>query len=295
MIHMERNKSCGHVGLCGCCVRVRAKAGMISKTNLKNKLKKESIMAEVLTEKFVDQFGGRLDEKGGWFGGGNGVAEAGETFKYKRSKTVLTDSDVSSYEGFARLLERVTSAQVDVLRNDRGNLKYFVYRHAQDGIRVVDPNRQENLYSRHPIEEPNFEAFADYHIAKIMDYTTYYDFDGLIEFRMAYIAFDESAQVYSREVRDYQQDLNDFNNADRLNGGDVEVFLDRTGKYNEVAAAYYAAKSKFYSLHPVDYRAPIDPSDPYPVPPSRPRPIPPQNPRPIPDEDGNNPDEVDDI
>lgn len=253
-------------------------------------------MAIVLREAFVDQFG-TLDENGGWFGGGNGIAEAGEAFKYKGSKYVLQQQDVSSYEGFAAFLERVTSAKVDVINNSRGGPRYFAYRHFRDGIKIVDPNSSQNIFGAYALETPNKSAFDADFATLTFRFTRCGDVEGFAKLVIVYNSLLKSADVYANEVRDYQQDLNEFHGRDQLNAGDVEGFLRRTDIYNTVAKSYHAAKSAFYYYStPVD-RCPVEesPYEPYPIPPSNPRPIPPSEPRPIPDNDGNNPDEVDDI
>ena len=255
-------------------------------------------MVDQILEKWIEPRIGELKENGEkWYNpwaNGNGIAEAGETFEYKGTKNVLTSQDVSSYEAFDKFLEKVTSAKVDFIRNDGGGLKYFVYRHFQDATHVVDASGRD-LYGAYGIETPNFDAFAANYAEKIVGFTKACDVEGVLRLSMVYNSLISSAKVYAPEARDYRGDVADFSNRDHLNSGDVEGFLNRTAHYNEVARAYGAAKDVFYFSQPVNRCAPQQPSEPRPIPPSNPRPIPPSQPHPIPDEDGNNPDEVEDI
>lgn len=251
-------------------------------------------MTDIIRERFTDIFG-TLDEKGGWLGGGNGVAEAGEKFKYKGTKYELKAEDVSSYEGFAAFLERITSAKVDALRNNRGGIQYFVYRHKQNGARVVDPNSNQDIFNPRRVEDPDLGAFKTSYASKMIDFTNNCDASGVLELLVRYDRLVNSAAVYAPEVRDYRKDWADFDTMAHLNAGDVEGFLGRTADYNREAGAYYAAKDFFYLFYPTNRCAPQYPPEPRPIPPSNPRPIPPSEPVPIPDEDGNNPDEVEDI
>lgn len=226
---------------------------------------------------------------------GNGIVEAGETFVYKGNKYTISAEDVSSYEAFDHFLEKHTSGKVDFLLNDAGGTKYLVYRHAQDGIKVVDSANGRNLFSRERIEEPDFNGFDTTFANKTLQAADACNAAAALEVTLIYRDLVKSAQVYVSEARDYQSDLGAFYENDNLNDGDVEGLLARTRSYNIIAGQYYSVKKDFYDYTPVNKCQPNEPT-----PPSEPIPLPsdprvPSDPIELPNDGENNPDKNDDF
>lgn len=207
----------------------------------------------------------------------------------------VTDAHVASDAALEQFLRTATGDKIDVLRDDYGRFQYLVYRYDSHvgASKIIDANGSDCVKKTYSYSEPENEWWIDdrFNDKYARCYGNWSCQNRLEELLRNY---KNSAERYRSSYRSYAEDYRDFFNRWNPNDGDVTAYLRSQADFIEAARYYVNDRSAFEGYQPQP-SYPRYPSEPRPIPPSEPRPIPPSEPHPIPDEDGNNPDEVDDI
>ncbi|OVE80907.1 hypothetical protein BVY03_05155 [bacterium K02(2017)] len=253
-------------------------------------------MSITVTENLVQQMG-ELYENGWWPPGGDGIVQSGERVKGENGvKYKVPRSALQSWDRFENFLEtKITSGDVQFLKNHRGSLNYFILK--KPGQQTIITKRNgRNLAAHNNYRSLSERSIRDVAAVKTALCISVGDPRCVVDIGILKNRLVTSARNYAISHNQLIYAKDHFNNLQNPNARDVNSYLSAVSSYNSARSSYHYAYSDFdnYTIR----RADPPPRRRPPAPPPRrrpPAPPPRRTPPPPPPRRGeNNPDELDD-
>lgn len=219
----------------------------------------------------------------------NAAVDLKARYNSLQRSTQFYSTELTNYrnglDAYLDLSRRVTSYEVEILTRQKSSCQNgsSEYRSARDAFfSIRNPNQS--------FEKPDYTSFKGEYERKIDEFDRNCEVQKKQDLTVLYDNLLRSARRYEDDANDFKRDLRSFLQKENTNDGDLRSIRRRQSQFQDVATVYGNDKQAFDN-----YSRSGSSDQCAPPPPSQPRPIPPSEPHPIPDDDGNNPDEVDDI